>query len=346
MAKILFTGASGKQHNDKADARAKINRINDSTIIINSLKKSGHTVERKKVTWTDDLSEYDIGIVGIGSLGSPNYANMMNALYAISALDKVIIFHEDWKIQGTMKGLKSSIDKLEKMLKKQWANGNYLYDDADKADINVLQKVMQDIIDGKYPVLIPGYDWGNKQIIADILNIKKEHVNNIDLSPYVLQSIYKDPCYSGRTQIPEDRELKYMLAALTDNRPWVKKLKLTYEVDYFGCKAIETAEILEDELAVFETMNNYWGVLCPAYPQAGSGWFRMRFMYSALNKNIMVMDKQDCDALNIPHITKIEDYSLEDLQEIAEQQSQAILKYSTSIDQFDAKINSIVEKYL
>lgn len=345
MAKILFTGASGKQHDDGAAGRARIDRIDDSTIIIDSLKKMGHEVHRRLVTWTDDLSSYDLAIVGIGSLGSPNYGNMFNALYAVGASKKVIIFHEDWKIEGTMKGLTSSLDNLEKMAEKKWSNGSYFYANADIADTEKLRDTMTRIIAGEYPVLTPGYTWGNKSIIANILNTDVNLVNHVDLSPYVLQPMLDAPFFTGRDSIPSNRKTKYMLATLTDNRPWVKKLKLDYEVDYYGCKAIK-APLLPNELAVFETMNNYWGVLCPVYPQAGSGWFRMRFMYSALNKNIMLMDQKDSDAVGTPHIERIENYSPNDLLEVATRQSNDILKHAVSIDEFDTHLNNIVTKYM
>ena len=343
--KILFTGSSPKQYSDLADSRSKITRINDVSIIINSLRKSGHEVIRKRVSPNDDISEFDFVIVGIGSLGSPNYSNMLNAIDVIFRAKKVLIFHEDWKIEGTMKSLKSSKSKINELLLKKWSSGEYFYTNADLHNADELAITFDEILAGKYPVLVPGFKWGNKQIIADILNVPLNFVNSIDLSPYVLEMIYKDVCYSNRNLIPNDRIKGYMLASLSDSRTWVKKQKFTYPVHYFGCKAIN-APILNDETEVFEMMNQYQGVLCPSYPQAGSGWFRMRFVYSALNKNLMIMDKADAEALNCTFISKMEDYSDVQCQDLSNEQSQKILSYQTTIKDFDEHLNSIINKYL
>ena len=58
--KILFTGCTAKQVDDEAYKRARVKRIDDSSIICNSLRKQGYAVDRKTVKWGDDLSEYGL----------------------------------------------------------------------------------------------------------------------------------------------------------------------------------------------------------------------------------------------------------------------------------------------
>ena len=55
--KILFTGCTAKQTDDLAYQRAKVKRIDDSSIICDSLRKQGYIVDRKEIKPGDDLSK-------------------------------------------------------------------------------------------------------------------------------------------------------------------------------------------------------------------------------------------------------------------------------------------------
>jgi len=339
--KILFTGSTSKQTDDNAFKRAQVKRIDDSTIICESLRKSGNEVIRKEVQHGEDLSSYDIGIVGVGALGSSNYGNIFSALYAIANLKKVIVFHEDWKIKDTIKSFKQSLEKkdVESHIKKKWSSGDNFYSNiTDNIDIKQIYSTMENILDGKYDCLVPSFEWGDKSIIADILQTSIEKINTIDLTPYSLKAF-------GIEEKQMDvrlRDKKYMLASLVDHSSWVKRQKLEHDVDYYGCKKLKSPR-LDDEKHVFETMNKYWGILCPVYPHAGSGWFRIRYIYSAMNRNILIMDKKDSDALGIDHIAKIDpSWSTDELLQIAEKQRMAIYKHLTTEEDFDRKINSII----
>ena len=342
---ILFTGSTVKQCDNNANKRAKINRIDDSTILCNSLLKSGHNLERRHISWGDDLSKYDLAIIGLGAFGSSNYHYIMNAIYVISNVKNVIIFHEDWKIESTMQSFRRALkeDTFEKMSKKQWSNGTRFYTGTDSEffDFNKVRDNIQRVVNGEFNCLIPGFNWGDKNIISDILNITKEKLNYIDLTPYVL----KDSEILKRDNIDySTRSKKYMLASLVDHSSWVKKQGFTIPVDYYGCNKLKS-KVLDNEIDVFNTMYNYWGILSPKYPQSGSGWFRIRYIYSAFNKNILIMDKKDSEALGIRHIDKIEDLkTLREVVDYSEEQSKAILSHITTIDEFDNKLNSIVEK--
>lgn len=340
--KILFTGCTRKQYDPTAYKRAKVDRIDDCTIMHNALTQIGHDVTRRNVAWGEDLSEFDLIIVGIAAFGSSTAANIINALYVFTQDKPILILHEDWKIHHTMSSYRSAImcddEKFKKDLFKKWSSGSYFYEGVDNInfDINKIKPILQTIIDGKYPRLVPKFKWGDKKIIADILNIKDENdIYGIDLTPYVLEAENIQPLG------PVKKEMKYMLATLADHRPWVKKLKLKYDVDYFGCKSLK-AEILKSEYAVYEKSNSYYGVLCPKYNQSGSGWFRMRYIYAAYNKNLIVMDEKDAAAIGIES-KKLEDFdNIHDLEKYIELQSVAILAHMTDKEDFNNAIGNAV----
>jgi len=338
--KVLFTGCTSKQTDDNAWQRARVKRIDDSTIICNSLRKQGYVVDRRKVQWGDDLSEYGLAIVGLGQFGSNNYSGeLFNALYAISKVKNVIVFHEDWKIDGTIKSFTSMLDDevMEKSVTKKWSDGRHFYGGVDNPnfDRKVAKQIIQNVVDGKYNALIPAFDWGDKQKVRDIIGSEK--IYNVDLTPYVLEN-WNIPLNIE----PVQKQKKHMLASLVDHRSWVRKNKLTWDVDYFGAKSLKAPQ-LPTETDVFEKCGEYWSVLCPEYPHAGSGWFRIRWIYAAIQKSILLSSPKDLEALGLP-VANIEKMSETDLEQYASQQSATVLGYMQSKEDFDNRIKDIVEE--
>jgi hypothetical protein len=338
--KILFTGCTAKQTDDDAWKRARVKRIDDSSIICNSLRKQGYQVDRKTVKWGDDLSEYGLAIVGLGQFGSNNYSGeIFNAIYALKNVKNVIIFHEDWKIDGTMKSWTSMLNEevFNKSISKKWSDGRHFYGGVDNPNFNPTEamEIIRKVVDGEFEnALIPAFDWGNKEKVRDI--IKAKNIFNIDLTPYVLED------WNISLEVtPQPKERKHMLASLVDHRPWVRRNKLKWPVDYFGAKSIKEARQLATETDVFEACGKYWGILCPEYPHAGSGWFRIRWIYAAIQQSVLLSSPKDLEALGLP-VVNIETLSDSELANYAKSQADTVLSYMWTKEKFDTKVDEIV----
>lgn len=339
--KILFTGCTAKQVDDEAYKRARVKRIDDSSIICNSLRKQGYAVDRKPVKWGEDLSEYGLAIVGVGQFGSNNYSGeIFNVLYALKEVKNVIIFHEDWKIDGTMKSWAGMLNQeaFDKSITKKWSDGRYFYGGVDNPAFNPTEaiEVIRRVVDGEFKnALVPAFDWGDKQKVRDI--IKAENIFNIDLTPYVLDM------WNIKLGVEsQPKEKKHMLASLVDHRPWVRRNKLKWPVDYFGAKSIKEASQLATETDVFEACGKYWGILCPEYPHAGSGWFRIRWVYAAIQKSVLLSSPKDTEALGLP-VVNVESLSDSELANYAKLQSDTVLSYMWTKEKFDTRISEIVD---
>ena len=339
--KVLFTGCTAKQVDDDAWKRARVKRIDDSSIICNSLRKQGYTVDRRKVQWGDDLSEYGLAIVGVGQFGSNNYSGeIFNALYALKNVKNVIVFHEDWKIDGTMKSWDKMTEQetFDKSISKKWSDGRYFYGGVDNPAFNPeeAKEIIRKVAAGEFEnALIPAFDWGDKEKVRDIINVK--NIYNIDLTPYVLENwnIKLD------TEA-QPKERKHMLASLVNHKPWVNRNKLSWPVDYFGAKSIKEARQLASETDVFETCGKYWGILCPEYPHAGSGWFRIRWIYAAIQKSVLLSSPKDTEALGLP-VVNIEKMSDNELADYAKLQSDTVLSFMWSKETFDEKVSNMAD---
>ena len=339
--KILFTGSTAKQTDDNAFKRARVKRIDDSTIICDSLRKQGYEVDRKKIQWGDDLSEYDIAIVGVGCFGSNNYSgDIFNSLYALHKVKKSLVFFEDWKIESNMSSFKGMLKEgiIEKAIAKKWSNGNHFYGGVDNVnfDVNIAKEVINNLSKGVYDALIPAFDWGNKEIVRKI--IKSKNIYNLDLTPYVL-----DNWNINLKPEPQNKERKYMLASLVDHSSWVKKRQFSWKTVYYGAKSIKDSIKLDTETDVYNECGKYWGILCPEYPHSGSGWFRIRYIYSALQKSIIITSLNDLKALGLTY-RNIEKLSEEELLEYALEQRKAIFSYSWNKEKFDIKLKEIIDE--
>lgn len=338
--RILFTGSTSKQTDDNAWKRARVKRIDDSSIICNSLRKQGYIVDRKKIKWGDDLSQYDMAIVGVGCFGSNNYSgDIFNSLYALHKIPNSLVFYEDWKIDANMKSFSGMLKSgaLEKSVSKKWNNGSYFYGGVDNPnfDINIAKQVIQNLNNGFYDALIPAFDWGNKDIVRKI--IKSKNIYNVDLSPYVVENWNLD-----LRPEPKDKMKAYMLASLVDHRRWVKKMQLTWPVVYYGAKSIKDSIKLETETDVYNECGKYRVILCPEYPHSGSGWFRIRYIYAALQRSIILTSLNDLQALGVPY-KNIERLSDKELNEYAAMQREAIFSYSWNKSMFDKKLKQIID---
>jgi len=338
--KILFTGATAKQTSDTAHERARVKRIDDSSIICDSLRKQGFTVDRKTVKWGDDLSEYDLAIVGASVFGSLNSSGQVfNSFYPLTCVPNCLVFFEDWKIDSVMNGYEAhrDLETLKKSAFKKRSETEFFYGGVDnpKFDVEKLHEVMIKLANGEYDAIIPAFDWGNKQLVRDI--IKSKNIYNLDLTPYVLDG------WNIRTDVEQKpKQKKHVLASLVDHSSWVKRNKLKWDVDYFGAKSMKAPQ-LESETEVFHKCGDYWSILCPEYPHAGSGWFRIRWIYAAIWKSVILSSQKDMEALGLPKVD-VEKLDEKELEEYAITQSESILKHMWSKEDFDKAIHDIVMK--
>ena len=327
--RILFTGSTGRQTKEEVSSRA-LDRINDPTIMVESLRASGHEVTRRPVRQGEDLSQYDLCIVGLGQFGSINYCGeVLNALYACAVAPRLLVLHEDWKIEGTMAGLEKT--DLRAAVKKKWKDGKPFYGGADhpNLDLDLLEDAKAKILRGDVSCLVPAFDWGDKNIIRNVL--RTSDVRNVDLTPRVIKGY-------GMTAVrPTLRRRAHVLAALGDFSSRVKKQRLTWPVEYFG----HNGPKLDSELEVFHTCGGSWSVLCPEYPTAGSGWFRVRYAYAALNRTTIWTSDKDLRALGIQRANP-ETMTDPQLEDYAAHQAERILSYLWKDEDFDARLNAAV----
>ena len=327
--KILLTGVTGRQAKESKISKQK---IYDTQLIYKILIELGHEVTWKQTRINENFDKYDLGIIALGPGASFNSGNLVNALWIIDKLPTILHF-EDWKITSLLRSYQGCIDNPEKTILKKIKNG-YFYNNAGdyklvlKQLISNFEKILN-LNQYNYKCIVPGFKWGNKSIIKQCL--KTNNIVSFDLTPLVITKEF----FKNKNVVLWDEEEKkrrsYFLASLNDHKSWVKKMKLTWSVI-----TTEKGREFKTELDVFKQCKNYWGILAPEYDHSGSGWFRIRFIYSALSNSCIICSNKDAEQLGkyfYFNKEEFENFSDLELKEHSSHQKEVIESYMTSYDE-------------
>lgn len=268
-----------------------------------------------------DFTKYDIVVSGFGGLGSFTSTDVLKALYAIGRANKFIVLLEDWRCpKAIVKGLTSTYNKgydsfLKNDFNKSLSDGSKFYNGVSNGAIDPettwrgIEKIVANISSCKF--LIPAFDWGDKGVVAKILGTAPENILYFDQTPYVIeQQNIIDVAYD------KARMKKFVYCGLTNQDSWLKKRGITDCTDRFG----HTPYVkLPDEAAVNNKHHEYLGVAIPEYYHSGSGWFRIRYIYGAMAKNVFMLSENDANALGIKMINNFDTYTDEQIEAIAMQ---------------------------
>lgn len=287
--KILITGYTTRQFgSDRIHGDYKT----FSFLLHDILLSMGHTVDRRKTLVNEKLWEqYDFAFLGVAPINSMTSGRVCETHYAMEAMrGRHCIYADDWSFcdfGGSVRYVTDTDEKWDKFTKyKKW-DKLYTKDILDSVKTHLLQMMSLDE-DQNAPVLAPMFPWGNHNflMIGTERNPNyKAKLNTIDPSKWL-----QFPNIDIPTPLEKKRE--WLMAALSDHTPWIKKQGFRFPVGYIGNKRMLNCPVLceRDTVATFAT---YFGVLATGYPSAGSGWWRTRYLNAAWAESIVYCDSRD-----------------------------------------------------
>lgn len=237
---------------------------------------------------------------------------------------------------------------------KKCAIGRYFFNDSDE---NIKQHEGQLVATasallgerwshGLVPVC-PMYSFGDRSLVRKRMPAEMAGIEALDPSSTIFDILSScDPASF------ESKQRSWVLGALMPHDTWLEKKKPDWPVEIVGSRKLirkfggQRFDSEEDVLAFY---NNYWGILSPPYPHAGSGWWRSRFMYAARVKSILVTDKGEGAPLGDPYkltIKQVEAMSDDGLANAAMAQSEALRPHMPTYDSFVEHCNRIVHRAL
>jgi hypothetical protein len=340
--KILVSGFTALQIGSQ---KRQIQKIDVPAAFVKTLREAGHEVEWRKV-WCkeEDFSNYDLMIACVAPATSPNATSGLGVMKAMNQIKNIIVFYDDWKLSDVGGAFKVLSEKGEKQFRKTWSNGNSFYHDeiediiASKEDIMKVAKDLTERGRSTWKILCPMFEWGNKDIITKFIPwLTKENFNYIDPTPAVIDL----------NMIPQPSQIEkaWVIASISDQTRWIKKQGIKWPVHYYGCRKLK-CERLKTEKDVFQKYSEHYGVLSPAYPSSGSGWFRARYVYAALANAYLWCGDKDAEILGQPYQippSLVELYNEQELVELANNQKDCLFKHLTTMKEFKEKLSNIIK---
>jgi hypothetical protein len=167
-------------------------------------------------------------------------------------------------------------------------------------------------------ILVPRFTYiGDVKIVQRMLP-GANPVHTVDPTPSFLDYLDSNPKPSVEWPY-EQRARRWILPSLVTDTTWMDRQQLSWPVDRFGSKGYI---VLEDEREVQNAYARRLGSVCPPYPTAGGGWWRSRWIHSAIAGSVTLCDTPD--EINDSYRFNGEQYesmSIDRLKEVALEQS-------------------------
>lgn len=232
------------------------------------------------------------------------------------------------------------------------AIGRYYFNDTDeniKAYENRLVATAEAMLDERWAAgLVPAcpmYSFGDRSLVRKRMPKSMGGIEALDPS----STIY-DILSTSEPIDPALKQRSWVLGALMPHDTWLEKKKPEWPVEIIGSRKLIKkfgGQRLDSEADVLAFYNNYWGILSPPYPHAGSGWWRSRFMYAARVGSILVTDKGEGNPLGSAYkltIRDVEKMSDEELKAAAVAQADALRPHMPSYESFVDHCDRIVNR--
>jgi hypothetical protein len=294
--KILYTGFSARECGDAK--RAALRWDMDFPIVEAAKALAGDGFERRRVILGEDLSGYDLIVLVLNQALSFNTRHgVLGALWAAQQTDTPIACYVgDWQQRAWISHLNTIQRKGPTYLNRK-IQGTRLYHTEDEETTNrYADQIMAGAarITNPWPEnwqsIIATFGWGDWTQFTETLPQTMAQVNCVDFSPFGLELIEEIP------ELPAVRQREWLLPSLSPQDKWVEKQGITWPVNYLGSRKLKAERVTEQE--VLNRVNLNLGTLSPRYTYLmGSGWWRIRYVYTALTGSIIAGDPKEAGCL-------------------------------------------------
>lgn len=271
--------------------------------MMNVMKERDHKLTWKETKVGDDLPhDTDAVIVSVLLPRSLNCPYALGAMWAIKeALRKeipLVLYLTDWQFFRARSEFRS-IAKAGMPYFSKLIGGALQY----KEDPQMIKRHGEDLLSvcrqyddpnsqlwQRAQVLVPKYtNWGDMRIIKGYLP-GANPVLPMDPSPLFVK--YLTGGGNKEITVPHmsDRKQRWLLPSLLTDNTWLDKQKLQWPVERYGPKG---SPVVANEREVQKLYVEGTGALCPPYPTEGSGWWRSRWIHSALAGSVLLAGSAD-----------------------------------------------------
>lgn len=290
-----------------ADANA-LKRAPRVAIFQAFVEMMNHLEDENKITWkatkVGDLFPNDTEAVVVSVLlpRSLNCPYALGAMWAMSEALKweipLVLYLTDWQFFRARSEFRS-IAKAGVPYFSKLIGGSLQY----KEDPDMIEKHGEQLVDlcrqyddpksrlwERAQILVPKYtNWGDMGIIQRYLP-GANPVLPMDPSPMFVRYLTGGVNLEVERKSMQYRKIRWLLPSLLTDNTWLDKQQLSWPVERYGPKG---NPVVASEREVFELYKEGTGALCPPYPTEGSGWWRSRWIHSALAGSVLLAGHSD-----------------------------------------------------
>lgn len=312
-----------------------------------ALRRAGHTVEHRPTQPDEDLTPYDVILMGLvppGSIAARHVYVAMDTIFRAKSAGAALLFYvDDWQFDKIMSGCRNKHKQpwgLYTTIKgrtfREWAET-----DEGRRRVGLS---MEALATRPWPVTLSvAFPWGDH--------------GKLDRLP-AKETVYLDPsgmCWDTIEEMhlniqtpPDDRAARWVLASLSNHQQWVASQNFGWPVELIGPKQTGADQTMREE-EIVQLVRQSWGQLCPPYNHAGSGWWRPRYLYTASAGAVALPAAQDAahlgDAYQVA-ASDIEQMSMGQLQELSSAQFSTLLLKTWTAQEFIDKIDKTLRDNL
>lgn len=335
---MLLTGSTPMQ---VGSDRTQLKIVTAAACWASAFREMGYDVDWRAVTPGEDLSSYGCVCVVLNQPCSISSSHVFGAIWSLRERPDAVMFLDDWQVGQLVTGFQTCARSRERTfrLTKYWnkAKMSPVHENKD-----VLFNAVMTLAAGdwRWPVVVPTLGDGD----VSLLGVPGKVVG-VDPTSFALRYNCPEDCVKSR---------RWVQASLT-NKPLPK---LGWDVLGYGMLdrsqgvgGIGSAgQLAQPRLPESSLMNVYaenWGVLSPAHPHAGSGWWRVRYLMAADAGCVLSADPKEAACLGDPYmkassVSYVESLSDGGLSKLADSQLRRLRSITWSKDRVASTLESVL----
>lgn len=252
-------------------------------LFVKGLRLAGCEVEHRKTEIGEDLAPYDAVLVGLVPFFSIASNYLYHTLDVIERAERdghpILFFVDDWAFPRLVANLNTHL-RYPWQLTKEFFKGRSNYEWASRRKPELHKMVERMRYEPWAPTIVPAFTWGDHQKLTGEVEMMT-NAHYVDVSALAMEY---------PLTFPAERERRWVLGTVSDQRKWMDSLNLSWEVSHLGTKASKAPEKMP-ESALVQLYAESWGVLSPPYKRIlGTGWWRNRAVYAARAGAILLAD--------------------------------------------------------
>lgn len=306
-----------------------------------ALRAGGAQVEHRTVEPGESLTDYDVVLVGLIPPNSIANRYLYTAFDIIARARQsgcgLVLYVDDWRFGQIVNGVRVVQRNPDKRLFDNAMFKNlFARDWAIDQGRALIVAVLNALQERPWPTtVIPAFAWGDHTKLPEL---PARAVEVID--PSVFAREYEIPYVDD-----DSRQRAWVMGTFSDQREWIESQKLTWDTDYIGTRRSQAARRLKEHELV-ASYGHSWGVMAAPYGHAGSGWWRNRFVYSALAGSIMLADPREVAGLGPDYhkpASEIEMMTTSQLREFAHSQGRLITHFEEPAEQVTTRLTGVLQ---